>query len=332
MKAFVTGSTGLFGSNLVRQLCEQGHSVTALARSQEKADKFLGDTCAEIVIGDLSDIQAFAHRMDGCDVLIHAAAYFREYYQPGDHWSMLKKLNVDATIELLAEAEKRGFRKAIHISSSGVIGQNADGSPSTEDSSLNELAKTNLYFKSKVVAEEEIEKFLQTSSLPVSMILPGWMHGPGDAAPTSAGQMTLEFMNKNMPGTFDGGLTMVDARDVAQATINAVEHGKSGERYIVAGNYHTIKELSEMIEKASGVPVPKANIPFPILMMVATISETWARITNSETLMTRTGIRTLRDKQVLASTKAMKELNAQFRPMQETINDVVTWYRANGYV
>lgn len=332
MKVFVTGSTGLFGSNLVRLLCEQGYSVKALARSKEKADKFIRETGAEVVLGDLSNIDAFADQMDGCDVLIHAAAYFREYYQPGDHWGMLQKLNVDATIELLKQAENRGYQKAIHISSSGVIGRNADGSPSTEESALNHLAETNLYFKSKVLAEEEIAKFLETSSLPVTLILPGWMHGPGDSAPTSAGQLAIDFVKGDLPGRFDGGMTMVDARDVAQATINAIKRGKSGERYIVAGTYHTMDELTNMLEQASGVPAPKAKIPFPVLMTVAFFSETWARLTNGHTLITRTGIRTLHDKIAISSEKAEQELSVEFRSMQETLNDVVNWYRANGYV
>jgi uncharacterized protein YbjT (DUF2867 family) len=37
MRAFVTGSTGLLGNNLVRILLQAGHEVWALARSKEKS-------------------------------------------------------------------------------------------------------------------------------------------------------------------------------------------------------------------------------------------------------------------------------------------------------
>ena len=77
MKAFVTGSTGLLGSNLVRQLLDEGHEVLALARSVEKARKQLGtDGRLEVVQGDLEDIPGFADHMRGCDVVFHVAAYF----------------------------------------------------------------------------------------------------------------------------------------------------------------------------------------------------------------------------------------------------------------
>jgi dihydroflavonol-4-reductase len=52
MRAFVTGSTGLLGNNLVRILLQAGHEVWVLARSKEKARRELGDTAARQVIGE----------------------------------------------------------------------------------------------------------------------------------------------------------------------------------------------------------------------------------------------------------------------------------------
>jgi len=51
MKIFVTGSTGLLGSNLVRSLHDHGHQVSALVRSPEKARALLGSR-ARLVEGD----------------------------------------------------------------------------------------------------------------------------------------------------------------------------------------------------------------------------------------------------------------------------------------
>lgn len=92
MKAFVTGSTGLLGNNLVRLLTEQGHTVKALVRSKEKAAKLFEGLEVTLVQGDMKDVPGFASDLEGCDVLFHAAAYFREYYQPGDHWAELSRL------------------------------------------------------------------------------------------------------------------------------------------------------------------------------------------------------------------------------------------------
>jgi dihydroflavonol-4-reductase len=105
MKAFVTGATGLLGNNLVRELLGRGYEVKALVRSREKAEKLFGDLAIEYVVGDMEDVPAFAAELAGSDVLFHTAAYFREYYQPGeDHWGKLKRINIDGTVEILNAA------------------------------------------------------------------------------------------------------------------------------------------------------------------------------------------------------------------------------------
>ncbi|OUL25805.1 hypothetical protein BV372_27535 [Nostoc sp. T09] len=79
MKAFVTGSTGLLGNNLVRLLVEQGYSLKALVRSPEKASQIFSDLDITLVQGDMLDIDSFAEELAGCDILFHTAAYFREF-------------------------------------------------------------------------------------------------------------------------------------------------------------------------------------------------------------------------------------------------------------
>ncbi|MFL9455444.1 NAD-dependent epimerase/dehydratase family protein [Tolypothrix bouteillei VB521301_2] len=196
MKAFVTGSTGLLGNNLVRLLLQQGYSVKALVRSSAKASQVLSGLNVTLVKGDLLDIDSFANELSGCDVLFHTAAYFREYYQPGNHWQTLKDLNVNGTIKLLTEAEKQGIKKVIYVSSAGPLGMKESGEPGDESTPPAPEAFKNLYFKSKVLAENAIYEFLKQHSLPVVFILPGWMFGPGDAAPTAGGQLKADYLNR----------------------------------------------------------------------------------------------------------------------------------------
>jgi dihydroflavonol-4-reductase len=84
MRALVTGSTGLLGNSLVRTLIDAGHEVWALARSKEKAQRDLDGTGARIVLGDIRNVADFAHDLRCIDVIFHTAAYFREYFNPGD--------------------------------------------------------------------------------------------------------------------------------------------------------------------------------------------------------------------------------------------------------
>src|SRR5215469_7546950 len=214
MRAFVTGATGLLGSNIVQVLLDQGHEVRGLVRSKEKAQRVFPNSKIELISGDMSNVTGFASNLAGCDVLIHTAAYFREYYQPGDHKATLEKINVQGTVDLLIAAEKQGVKKAVHISSGGVIGKKPDGTPSDENTLPDDHTSSNLYFASKLDAELAIKRFLKERTLPVTMILPSWMWGPGDSAPTAAGKLLLDFMNQKLPGVVDGGTSIVDVRDV----------------------------------------------------------------------------------------------------------------------
>ncbi|PZD70339.1 3 beta-hydroxysteroid dehydrogenase/Delta 5--_4-isomerase [Acaryochloris thomasi RCC1774] len=116
MKAFVTGSTGLLGSNLVACLLRQGYEVQALVRSIEKGQRVLGNhSYLQFVQGDMRAVANFASHLQDCDILFHAAAYFREYYGLGDHWPQLEQINIQGTLSLLEAADQAGIQKVIYL-------------------------------------------------------------------------------------------------------------------------------------------------------------------------------------------------------------------------
>ncbi len=332
MKAFVTGSTGFLGSNLVQALLERGYEVKALARNTQKAKKVLRHLKLEIVEGDLDNIVAFAPALAGCDVLFHTAAYFREYYAPGNHWATLEKLNVTATIQLLAAAEKHGVKRAVHTSSSGVIGMKPDQQPGDENTAPHARRLENLYFRSKLKCDEAIAGFLKQSKLEVITVFPGWMHGPGDAAPTAAGQVVLDLLYRKIPAYPDGGTTVADVRDVANGMILALEKGKNLDRFILAGKYMSLQEIGAAIERVSGVPTPKRVLPASIFLAIAWMSERVSSITKQPSSMTVEGVKTLLPKDVASSAKAMRELGVTFRHFDETATDAVNWFQQTGQV
>jgi dihydroflavonol-4-reductase len=328
MRVCVTGATGLLGNNLVRMLLQGGHEVVAVVRSKEKAARLFDGLGLTFVEGDMKQVAGFAHALDGCELLFHTAAYFREYFQPGDHWAELKAINIDGTLELLAEAERRGVRRVIYTSSSGVIGMEPGQEWGDEASAPDALVMENLYFRSKLLAEQEIARFLAKSKLELVHILPGWMFGPGDAAPTSSGQIIISLIKNEQPGMIPGGGAPVDVRDVAQAMIAAADRGVSGERYIVGGDrFVSFRELADTFTAATGLPTPSLNIPAPLAYLIALASELSARLTGSPALITRSALRTLQERRTTRSAKAIRELGASFRPLSETLRDEVAWYR-----
>ena len=333
MKAFVTGATGLLGNNLCRLLKTKGYRIKALVRSPEKAKKWLTDLDLELVQGDMSNVADFAANLKGIDVLFHTAAYFREYYKADrqKHWQNLKTINIDGTRALLEAAEAYKVKKVIHVSSSGTIGSSATGF-ADENNAADELVRKNLYFKSKLETDEMIQAFLKEHSLAVTSILPAWMFGPYDTAPTAAGQLVLDFARKKLPARFDGGSMMVDARDVAKTMFEAVGLGESGERYLVAGRYYQMSELIQTLERVSQVKAPRLKLPKSLILGLAWTSENLAKLGNKESLLTTDGVKTLMSSQVMSSAKAEKVLHTKFRPLEQTLNDTLLWYQTNGYL
>jgi dihydroflavonol-4-reductase len=330
MKAFVTGGTGLLGSNLIRLLVSQGHEVKALVRSREKAQKLLGDLKVEWVIGDMEDVEAFRHELAGSDVVFHTAAYFREYFGLGDHWPKLERINVKATIQLLEAGEKAGVKKAIYVSSSTVIGESPSG-VSDESTPPDDFAEINLYAKSKVAGEKAVFDFIRQHTMPVVLILPSAMVGPQDAAPTAFGELIMNILQRQLPALPAGGMNVVDVRDVAQAMINAVEQGKSGERYLISNRYIELKQVGEVLTQISGVPSPRIA-PYLPLLIYAWTQERIASITGGEPQATVSAVRTLRKRYTVSGKKAERTLGVKYRSFEESVRDEVQWYVDHGYL
>lgn len=326
MRAFVTGSTGLLGNNLVRQLVESGWTVTALVRSREKARRVLGDLDVEVVTGDMTDVAGFAEHLDGIDVLFHTAAYFREYYGDGDHWPRLQAVNIDGSLALMKAAHAAGVKRAIDTSSSGILAP-IQGREVAEDDVAEPNDLDNLYFRSKVISERQLRAFHETTGFPIHFVLPGWMFGPRDMAPTASGQVVADLLARELPAIPPGGSSVVDARDVARAMIAMAECGEPGRRYIVAGRYASLAEIAALVEQVSGVPGPRIHLPYAVAIALAWLSEAWARLTGTETVMTVSGIRALSDGHRISSARAEDELGIRFRPLEETLRDEVAWIR-----
>jgi dihydroflavonol-4-reductase len=326
--AFVTGGTGLLGTNLVRELARQGWKVKVLTRSREKIDRVLTGIQVEPVMGDMEDVAGFAEALSGCDTLFHCAAYFREYYSAGEHWPRLERINIQGTLDLLDAAEYKGLNKIVYVSSSGVLGR-SESSETIDESAPYALDTSNLYFRSKILAEQRVFDWLKSHQTPVVLILPGWMFGPFDEAPTASGLLVRDYLARKIPGIIPGGANVVDARDVASGMIQSVEKGRTGERYILGGQLVSLEEILLTLESVTGIPSPRWRIPYSAAVVAAWLSQTVASLRGGPALLTLSGIRTMKEsmRHPLSSAKAERELGVVFRPLSETLRDEVNWYR-----
>jgi len=323
MEVLVTGSTGLLGTNLIHALRDSGHTPIAVARDEAKARRVLPAE-VRVVVGDIESPESIARHMAGVDAVVHAAAYFREYARRPGEEARLQQLNVDAPVALYRAADAAGVRRFVFVSSSGTIGPRADGAPSDETTPPGEEVKRNLYFGSKVRAEAALNEARKETSL--VHVLPGWMFGPHDSGPTGAGEILSTFLKRGRHELFEGFATVVDARDVANGIVAALERGRDGERYALAGHPSKLSSIWRAMERAAGRGRIR-ELPFGMVSVLAHTLEIPFRLLDRPNPIPPNGIDILRNGHPISSAKARRELGATFRPLDETMRDAVAYFR-----
>lgn len=333
--AFVTGATGLLGNNLVQALLARGVKVKGLCRDLEKGHKQLGaHPNLELVCGDMLEVEGFAHELEGCDVLFHTAAYFRDSFKGGKHWDKLHQVNVEGTRQLLDAAHQRGIRQIVHTSSIAVL----DGPPgqAIDETMSRAMEDADDYFRSKIMAEQVVQAHLERHpDAHAVLVLPGWMHGPGDMGPTSAGQFVLDYMRGQLPGIPVASFAFVDARDVAQALISAAEKGQRGQRYLAAGHHILARDLALQLQQLTRKPAPKRDLSPKLLKLIAAANEVWASVSGQEVLLSMVAVKNMQrefDRSRFDHKKSQHELGFQARPIQETLRDEIAWFQAQGWL
>jgi dihydroflavonol-4-reductase len=330
--AFVTGSTGLLGSNLVRLLLAEGWHVKALARSASKAKSQFADLQSprlEPIIGDLSAPATYSQHLSGVDVLFHTAAYFRESYQGGTHDNALVKVNVEGTLQLLRAAAAAGVSRAVHTSSIATL-RNVSGTTLQEDDLAEPDQAVDAYYRSKILSDQAVVQFAdQHPSMSIFTVIPGWMHGPGDEGPTSAGQYIRDFLQRKLPGVVDASFSVVDARDVARVMVAASTRGTAGRRYLAAGRSMHMRDLMTVTAQVSGIPAPTRRLPRALLTSIAFVQEIYARLTGRPVLVSLATVRNIQRDRLrrFSSQRIREELDIEFRPLEDTVRDAVDWHR-----
>lgn len=330
--AFVTGSTGLLGSNLVRRLLSDGWHVRALARDPNKFKSQFRGTAGgplEPVIGDLLEPATYQHALPGVDVVFHTAAYFRESYQGGVHDDQLERVNVGGTLDLLNAVAAANIDRFIHTSSIATI-RNEPHVTLGEDDLAEPGDAVDAYYRSKILTDRAVAEFAQREKkLKVYTVLPGWMHGPGDSAPTSAGQFVRDYLSRKLPGVVDASFSFVDARDVAEVMIAAAARGIPGRRYLAAGRAMHMRDLMHIMQHVSGVQAPTRSLPRSLLTAIAFLQEGYARLTGRPVLLSLATVRNIAGdhSRQFSARRARDELGVNFRPVEETVADAVRWHQ-----
>ncbi|MEW6144749.1 MAG: SDR family oxidoreductase [Thermodesulfobacteriota bacterium] len=327
MSTLVTGGNGLVGSQIVRKLVERGDKVKVLLRKTSNTIN-IDNLNVERVYGDVTDIDSVRKALEGCDTLYHAAGIVS--FKQADY-NKMEEINVKGTQNVFKAAMEAGVKKAVYTSSVAAIGLKPGMEPATEETPFDPAGTDIQYVKSKYYAEQEALKFFG-KGLPLVIVNPSIVIGAGDVYVSTSG-FILWYCKRKLPGYTDGGINVVDAEDVAIGHLLAAEKGRLGERYILSNRNITIKELFEVLERVTGIPRPKMKIPYPLAYMGAFIVERILGISAPNYVaMDIDSVKGSKHFWYFDNSKAVRELGFSPRPLEETIQSTVNWFRGHGYL
>ncbi len=328
MTLLITGASGFIGSAVLRRLVAAGHRVRALVRGDSDRQNLEG-MAVETVVGELRDPESLARAVAGCSGLFHLAADYRLWVPDPDG---LYATNVDGTRNVMLAAASAGVARIVYTSSIATLGLNADRTPADETTPATIDDMIGHYKRSKFLAEAEVRRLADREGLPVVIVNPSAPVGPRDIKPTPTGRMIVEAAAGRMPAFLDTGLNLVHVDDVAEGHVLAFERGEVGQRYILGGENMTLRDILASIAAITGRRPPRVRLPHYVVLPVAYIAESWARLSGGDAFVSVDGVRLARKPMFFSSRKAREELGFEPRPALEALRDAVHWYREHGYL
>ncbi len=314
MKVFVTGATGCLGRQLIDVLLAHDCEVTALVRTFDRA-RSLPDA-VRTVAGDVTRRTSLRAGMRGAEVVFHAAAWTRLGTQPRDY-PLMQRINVDGTREVLELAADLGGPRVVFTSTLEIYGDTG-GQVLDEVHQPPSPRLASEYARSKRRALVEVVQPMQALGLPVIVVCPGALYGPGDTSPR--GRLLRRWAQRRLPVMIgpETAFSWTHAADAAAGHWLAATKGLPGETYFLAGPRLSQKEFFSIAEHLTGWPAPKLWLPAGLARLLAG----WLRRVRpglAEVLRSFGGITYL-----ARSDRAQRELGWQARPVEVGLAQMLT--------
>ncbi len=262
MKYFVTGTTGFVGGHVARQLVEAGREVVAVVRNRAKAGD-LQNLGVQIYQGDVTEKESMRGPMTGVDGVFHIAGWYKIGVKDKSEGA---KINIGGTRNVLELMKELGIAKGVYTSTLAV---NSDTYGKLVDETYHFAGKhISEYDRTKWVAHYEVAEPMIAEGLPLVVVMPGLIYGPGD---TSSVRTTfLNYLQRKLPLLpTKTAFSWAHVDDIARGHILAMEQGKAGESYIIAGPTHTLIEGMRMAEQITGIRAPRLHAAPAIMKAMA---------------------------------------------------------------
>ncbi|MBC8390485.1 MAG: SDR family oxidoreductase [Actinobacteria bacterium] len=320
----VTGSNGIIGNVLVRELLKRGRRVRAFFRPTSDI-KSLEGLYVEKVVGNIQDTGSLIKSFKGADIVYHLAAMIS--IMPGDR-SLIHSINFEGTRNVINACLNCGVKRLVYTSTIHALKEPPFGTVIDENMPFNPKNNRGEYDRSKALASLEVVKAAK-NGLDSVVVCPTGVLGPYDFKISAINQTFIDFINKKLKFMVNGAYDFVDVRDVAVGHILAAERGKAGENYILSGERVTMDEIMSMLEEITGVEASRSRVPIWMAKIAGVFTPIYYKLTNTTPRFTGYSISTLQSNSYISHEKASKELGYSPRTVRQSIKDTIKWFREN---
>lgn len=321
-KVLITGANGFLGSNLARELYRMGYEIKIMIRPSADM-KGIADIPCETFFGSIDNNAAVHEAVAGCDIVIHAACITEQW---GVSFAEYEQTNFTATKYITAACITHQVRKFIYVSTANTIGPGNKNNPGNELNGFTLFNANSGYINSKYLAQQYVLEQVAARQLPGIVVNPTFMIGPNDVKPSS-GKLILYGLKHRLLFYPPGGKNFVSIKDVCQGITGAIEKGRIGDCYLLAGQNLSYGEFFRLLKKLSGKRQLMIKIPAFILKtagIIGSLAGISGKLNYSAAYM-------LCLDNYYTGKKSERELQLRYTPVEAAVSGALTWFKENNY-
>lgn len=317
MRYFVTGATGFIGGETTRQLVAAGHEVVALVRNPSAARGLL-ERGVTLAPGDVGDRESLRAGMAGCDGVFHIAGWYK-IGRPDV--AAAEAINVAGTRNVLEVMRDLGIPRGVYTSTVAVFSDTHGKLP--DETYRYDGPHISVYDRTKWQAHYEVADPLIHDGLPLIIVQPGVVYGPGDIS--AIHETWVDYLRRRLPAVPRGiAYCWGHVADTAAGHLLAMERGRPGESYIIAGPPHTLADALRLAEGITGVPAPRRQLSPGMMRAAAALVRPFEGLLPLPNTYTSEGLRVSAGVTYLGSNaKACRELGYAPRTLEEGLPETL---------
>jgi nucleoside-diphosphate-sugar epimerase len=246
MRVFVAGGTGAVGGHTIPALVRAGHSVTALARTPEKAAALTAQGAIPLSVS-LFDRWALAAAFTGHDAVINLATAIPPIsrWMSAKAWRSNDRVRTEGSTAVVDAALAAGVYRLVQESVS-MLYRDHGARWVDEDAPIDRyrMARGNL------AAEANVHRFSEAGGIGIVLRF-GWFYGPGAAHSEQLFALARRHVGLVLgpPGSYVSSIHVADAGEAAAAAL----HAAAGTFNIVDDEPLTKRVYADALARAAGV-------------------------------------------------------------------------------